>query len=463
MQIFNTISARKEVFKPLVEGEVRMYVCGPTVYDFGHLGHGRSAVSFDVIRKYLIKKGYNVKYVTNYTDIDDKMINRAEIMNISVSDLAAKIIPEYEVDYDALGIAKADCQPRATEYVNEIIEIIKRLEEGGHTYVISDGVYFDIKTFKNYGKLSKQNLDELESGSRVELNTEKRNPQDFVLWKFAKPGEPKWDSPWGEGRPGWHIECSAMSHAILGESLDIHGGGADLTFPHHECEIAQSESAFNATFVKYWMHNGFIRIDNDKMSKSLNNFFTLKDIFKEFDPQAVRYLFLQTHYRSPIDFSKDLLEQAENSLRRIHDFMRRLKTYTTFAIDVAADEKLKFIDDCKEKFNDSMDDDFETPGALAACFEFIRELNKYMDAESLDEVTYEKAVEFVAYVDCVLGIFEEKEEYDIDEEIQSLIKQRDEARKNRDFVLSDEIRNKLLKRGIRLEDTPDGTIWKKAD
>lgn len=462
MKIFNTLSGRKEEYKPVRDGEVRMYVCGPTVYDFGHLGHGRSAVSFDVIRKYLIEKGYRVTYVTNYTDIDDKMINRAEIMKISVSQLAEKIIPEYEADYAALGIAKADYQPSATEYVNEIIEIIKRLEEGGHIYVISDGVYFDIKTFDDYGKLSKQNLEELKSGSRVELNTEKQNPQDFVLWKFAKPGEPKWDSPWGEGRPGWHIECSAMSHAILGETLDIHGGGADLTFPHHECEIAQSECAFNVPFVKYWMHNGFIRINNEKMSKSLNNFFTLKDIFKEYDPQAVRYLFLQTHYRSPIDFSKKLLEQSEKSLRRIHDFVRRLKAYSKFSVDDKEEGKINFINECLRKFYDSMDDDFETPGALAACFEFIRELNKYMDAESLDKNSHSKAIMFIKETDAVLGIFEENEKEEISEEIQSLISEREEARKNKDFARSDLIRDELLKRGIQLEDTPDGTIWKKA-
>ncbi len=463
MQIFNTMSGRKEEFTPVHEGEVRMYVCGPTVYDLGHLGHGRSAVSFDVIRKYLIQKGYKVTYVTNYTDIDDKMINRAEIMKITVKELADKIIPEYEKDYESLGIKKGDHQPKATEYVQDIISIIKKLEEGAYTYVISDGVYFDVRKFNEYGKLSKQNLDELKSGSRVELNAEKRNPQDFVLWKFAKPGEPKWESPWGEGRPGWHIECSAMSHSILGETLDIHGGGADLTFPHHECEIAQSECAFNVPFVKYWMHNGFIRIDNEKMSKSLNNFFTLRDIFKEFSPQAVRYLFLQTHYRSPIDFSKDLLEQAENSLQRIHDFVRRLQAFSAFGEVGEPNPGLEYIDECMKKFKDSMDDDFETPNALAACFEFIKELNKYMDSGSLDLETHKRALKFIKDTDDVLGIFANNEVMDIDEDIQSLINERELARKNKDFSKSDEIRNELLKRGIQLEDTPGGTIWKRIN
>ncbi len=461
MHIFNTLIGRKEIFKPVREGKVRMYVCGPTVYDYGHLGHGRSAVSFDVIRKYFIMKGFNVTYVTNYTDIDDKMINRAQIMNISVKELADKIIPEYERDYAALGILKADYNPKATNYMAEIIDIIKRLEEEGYVYVISDGVYFDIKRFDEYGKLSKQDIEELKSGSRVELKTEKRNPQDFVLWKFAKPDEPKWDSPWGEGRPGWHIECSAMSHAILGQTLDIHGGGADLTFPHHECEIAQSECAFNVPFVKYWMHNGFIRVNNDKMSKSLNNFFTLRDIFKEYKPQAVRYLFLQTHYRSPIDFSKDLLEQAENSLQRVHDFFRRLGSFSSFDEADETGHGVQFIDECMQKFIESMDDDFETPSALAACFEFIKELNKYMDSGSLDKATHKKALNFIQETDAVLGIFKRDVKEEVNDDVQSLINEREKARRNKDFSKSDEIRNELQKKGVQLEDTPEGTIWKR--
>lgn len=463
MKIFNSMSGRKEEFVPLVDGNVSMYVCGPTVYDHGHLGHGRSAVNFDVIRKYLIYKGYKLKFVTNYTDIDDKMINRAEIMKITVRELAEKIIPEYGKDYEALGVAAGDVQPRATEYIDKIISIIKRLEEKGCTYVISDGVYFDIGNFPEYGKLSKQNLDELRSGARVEMKEEKKDPRDFVLWKFAKPGEPKWESPWGEGRPGWHIECSAMSWALLGESIDIHGGGADLMFPHHECEIAQSESAFGVPFVKYWMHNGFIRIDNEKMSKSLNNFFTLKDIFAEYDPKAVRLLFLQTHYRSPIDFTKQLLTQAESSLRRIHDARNRLKRF----IDKKNDAKMEdddsgsgFVSEAKAAFIEAMDDDFETPRALAACFDLLKEINRRMDGDNLNAEAARAADELLIDIDRVLGIFKINEER-IDDEVKILIEEREKARKNKNFAESDRIRDVLKEKGIVLEDTDKGTVWKK--
>lgn len=462
MKIFNTMSGRKEKFRPLIDGKVGMYVCGPTVYDFGHLGHGRSAVSFDVIRKYLIYKGYDVNFVTNYTDIDDKMINRAELMKISVKELAEKIIPKYEHDYGDLGVMKGDFQPNATEYVNEIVALIKKLEENGFTYAISDGIYYDVMKFEDYGKLSKQKLDDLRSGARVELNTEKRNPQDFVVWKFAKPGEPKWDSPWGEGRPGWHIECSAMSWKLLGESFDIHGGGADLMFPHHECEIAQSEGAFGVPFVKYWMHNGFVRIDNEKMSKSLNNFFTLRDIFKEFNPMAVRYLFLQTHYRSPIDFSKGLLEQAENSLERVHDFMRRLKSFKLFGQDHDESEFEQFLSSIKERFEAGMDDDFETPKALAACFDLIKELNKRMNTGDLSDESKNKTLSLITSFDSVLGIFVKPDIDDaVDDEIEALMREREIARENRDYKRSDEIRDFLMSRGIILEDTPEGTVWKR--
>ncbi len=462
MKIFNSLSNRKEDFVPLVAGKVGMYVCGPTVYDNGHLGHGRSAVSFDVIRKYLIYKGFEVKFVTNFTDIDDKMINRAEIMKLSVKELAEKIMPEYDKDYSELGVMKGDFQPKATEYIDHIVNLIQALEQNNCTYGISDGIYFDVTRFEGYGKLSKQNLDDLRSGARVELNREKRNPQDFVLWKFAKPGEPKWESPWGEGRPGWHIECSAMSWKLLGESFDIHGGGADLMFPHHECEIAQSESAFNVPFVKYWLHNGFIRIDNEKMSKSLNNFFTLKDIFKEYDPKAVRYLFLQTHYRSPIDFSKNLLEQAQNSLRRIHDMIGRLKRMGNFgeSHDEAAFDT--YLAKMKSDFEMAMDDDFETPRALAVCFDLIKEINRRIDSGDMSDESRIAVLKLIKEFDAVLGIFSEKDKGLIEDEIMGLIEERNWARKSKDFDKSDSIRDLLLSKGIVLEDTPDGTIWKKA-
>lgn len=462
MQVYNTFTQKKEEFKPVKKNHVGMYVCGPTVYDLGHLGHGRSAVSFDVIRKYFIYKGYTTTFVTNYTDIDDKMITRAELMEIAVPELAAKIIPEYAKDYAALGVMAGDVQPKATENIPEMIQIIAQLEQKGHTYVIEgDGVYFDITTFKNYGKLSKQKLDELKSGIRVAVKELKRNPQDFVLWKFSKPGEPLWDSPWGEGRPGWHIECSAMSSKYLGETFDIHGGGADLTFPHHECEIAQSESYTGKTFCKYWLHNGFIQVNNEKMSKSLGNFFTLRDVFTKFDPQVVRYLFLQTHYRSPIEFSDALLEQSKNSLERVHTFYQRLMEYQPAegSGDVATMTGL--LDMTQKDFEKAMGNDFETPVALAACFDLVKEVNKFMDQKTLTRLDKEQLVTFLERIDSVLGIFVPTSTHSVDMDIEKLIQERDAARDSKNWKRADEIRDELLAKGIKLEDSAGGTKWKK--
>jgi len=462
MKVFSTLSAKKENLVPLQKGKIGMYVCGPTVYDFAHLGHGRSAVSFDVIRKYLLYKGYNVTFVFNYTDIDDKMINRAEMMKITVLQLAEQIIPEYTKDYADLGVLVPDVRPRATEHVDEMIAIIKGLDKVGCTYVLDDGVYFDVTTFKEYGKLSKQKLDELRSGARVALKEDKRNPQDFVLWKFSKPGEPTWKSPWGDGRPGWHIECSAMSSKYLGESFDIHGGGADLTFPHHECEIAQSESCYKKPFARYWLHNGFIQLNNEKMSKSLGNFFTLKDIFKKYSPQVVRFLFLQTHYRSPIEFSEELLQQSKNALMRLHDFMQRLKSYVPMQPNGQQKDVMDFIEKIKQQFEDAMDDDFETPEALAAVFDFIKEINRRIDAKDLTRHSVEQIMTFLMRLDAVLGILVTTSSADLSPEVKDLIARREEARKNRDWKMSDDLRNELLEKGIQVEDTPQGTVWKKV-
>ncbi len=457
MRLYNTLSGKKEKFSPIHAGNVGMYVCGPTVYDYAHLGHGRAAVSFDVMRKYFIYKGFNVQFVTNYTDIDDKMIVRADIMNITVQELAEKIIPEYRQDYAALGVMAGDKEPLATEHIEEMKEIIKGLEDKGHTYTIFDGVYFDVKTFPEYGKLSGQKMDGLRAGIRKDLNPEKRNHQDFVLWKFAKSGEPFWSSPWGDGRPGWHIECSAMSRKYLGDIFDIHGGGADLTFPHHECEIAQSESFSGKSFAKYWLHNGFIRVDEEKMSKSLNNFFTLRDIYKEFDPQVVRYMFLQTHYRSPIDFTNKLLEQSVNSLMRIQDFYRRLNDYSGDGKDDMS-EQIKLF---KKEFEDGMDDDFETPVALAACFDLIRFVNKKIDHAELSVEGKDSVLALIEGFDSVLGIFKSTMIVEIGGDIEKLIEERNEARDNKNWARADEIRDLLLKDGIALEDSSEGTIWKK--
>lgn len=463
LNVYNTLTRKKEKFVPLKKANAGMYVCGPTVYDLGHLGHGRSAVSFDVIRRYLIYAGYNVTFVTNYTDIDDKMIKRADLAKITVKELANKIIPEYKKDYDDLGILPADQQTLATEHVDEMIAIIKGLEEKGYTYLIDgDGVYFDVSKFKDYGKLSGQKLDELKSGIRVAVKEAKKNPQDFVLWKFYKDGEPFWESLWGKGRPGWHIECSAMSTKYLGESFDIHGGGADLIFPHHECEIAQSEACFNKPFAKYWLHNGFINVNNEKMSKSLGNFFTLRDIFKKFKPQAVRYFFLQTHYRSPIEFSDQTLQQAANGLARIHDFMRRLINYNPAGENNNQTEIIKLVNETTEKFEKAMSDDFQTPEALAACFDLIKEINRRIDLGDLTRDSKELIMTVLMRLDVVLGIFVGTKDEQIDNDILALIKLREVARKNKDWQESDRIREELLKKNIQLEDSATGTTWKKV-
>ncbi len=463
MKVYNTLSAKKEEFVPVKDNEVRMYVCGPTVYDYGHLGHGRSAMAFDVIRRFFIYKGYDVKFVSNYTDIDDKMINRANIAGISVKELSEKIIPEYRKDYDALHILEADFHPLATEYVDAIIDIIKKLEENGYTYVISDGVYYDVSKFKEYGKLSKQKLEDLRAGARVVENTEKRNPQDFVLWKFYKEGEPFWESPWGKGRPGWHIECSAMSWKLLGETFDIHGGGADLIFPHHECEIAQSEGAFNKPFVNYWMHNGFINVNNEKMSKSLGNFFTLKDIFKEFNPLAVRLLFLQTHYRSPIEFSRDILKQAENGLNRINVFFDRLNDLSHFSYEGINSELVEFIENGRSKFILAMEDDFDTPKAVSVLFDFIRFVNKLIDEDKFSVRDRDISLAFLKELDEVFALLSDKKDEDVlEDKFMEMIKVREEARKNRDWETADKIRDELKENGILLEDVDGVTKWKRV-
>lgn len=458
LRIYNTQIRRKQEFTPMKKGKVKMYVCGPTVYDIAHLGHGRSAVAFDIIRRYLLYKGFEVTYVFNYTDIDDKMIKRAGEEGITVKELARKIIPEYVADYGALGIMPPTIEPHATEHIKEIIDLISRLEEKEAAYVIGDGVYFDIKTFPAYGNLSKQNIDELEVGARVEENKEKRNPQDFVLWKFKKEGEPSWQSPWGEGRPGWHIECSAMTMTHLGNEFDIHGGGVDLLFPHHEDELAQSEKVCGKQVVRYWMHNGFVNIDNEKMSKSLGNFFTLKDIFAKFDPLVVRYFLFATHYRAPVNFADTLLESAENSLGRFWEVLDKLAEYGS---DAGSNKKVTLaIASAKKKFEEAMDDDFETSAALASLFDLTRELNSHLDKKDMSKADAKAALDFFASVDTVLCVlFREKEK--VPKKILDLAKKRDEVRAARDFDASDKLRDEIVALGYRVDDTPSGTKVKK--
>jgi len=465
MKIYNSLSRKKEEFVPRVEGKVGMYVCGPTVYDNAHLGHGRSAVAFDVIRRYLIYKGYDVNYVSNYTDIDDKMIKRAAEEGISVKALADKVIPEYGADYGALNVMQPDVQPLATEYVEAMVDLVKVLESKGFTYVLDDGVYYDISKFKDYGKLSGNTLEDLQSGARIEVKDDKRNPQDFVLWKFRKEGEDDfWASPWGDGRPGWHIECSAMTRECLGEGgFDIHGGGLDLTFPHHECEIAQSEGAFgDDSFAKYWMHNGFINIDNEKMSKSLGNFFTLKEIFEKYDPLVVRFMFLQTHYRNPVNFSHVLLDQAAAALKRIHGFVRDLRlAYDDLPENVDAEffvgeNELKAFEFC-------MDNDFDTSGALGVLFDLIKSVNKLRVDGALCKEDVDGAEVFLKKIDEVLAVIF-VDDVEMDEsfvtEVEGLIEKRRIAREAKDYAVADEVRDRLKEMGVEIEDGADGVVWR---
>ena len=410
-----------------------MYVCGPTVYDNAHLGHGRSAVAFDVIRRFLEFVDYTVDFAFNITDIDDKMIKRANEEKITVAQLAAKIIPEYEADYAALNVKPPTHNPRATDHIEAMVTLIKTLEEKDCTYVLDDGVYFDITRFPEYGKLSHQKLDELNIGARIEEKTDKRNPQDFVLWKFKKEGEPAWPSPWGEGRPGWHIECSAMSKAILGQTIDIHGGGLDLKFPHHECEIAQSESASGKPFARFWMHNGYITINEEKMSKSLGNFFTLKDIFQKWNPRIVRLFLIGTHYRSPIEYSEEMLEQAKNTLKRLDEF------YLKNTENTGVDEELI------EKINAKMLNDFDVAGTMGVLFEWM---NK----------SPEKARDTLNKINEFLQIF--PTDFALTADQNTLIQERQKARAEKDWPRADQIRDQLAADGIEVEDTPNGPLAK---
>ena len=465
MLIYNTQSRRKEEFVPIEEGKVRIYACGPTVYNYFHIGNARPFIVFDTLRRYLEHKGYEVKFVQNFTDIDDKMIRRANEEGITVKELGERFIAEYYKDADALGIERATVNPKATEHIPEIIALIQKLEEKGLAYAVETGdVYYNTKGFAGYGKLCGQCMDDLESGARIEVDNIKRNPMDFALWKAQKPGEPAWESPWGMGRPGWHIECSAMSMKYLGETIDIHCGGKDLVFPHHENEIAQSEGATGKPFVRYWMHNGFINVDNQKMSKSLGNFFTVRDIAKEFDLEAVRMFMLSAHYRSPINFSREMIEQAKASLDRLYT----ARDHYAFLLENAQDgelgekenELLAKIQAAREGFDAAMDDDLNTADAIGKLFELVRAANAGLDEHS-PKAAVKAALDTLDELAGVLGILSRKTAAD-DAKVQELLAQRAEARANKNWAESDRLRDEITKLGYILKDTKQGQQISKA-
>ncbi|MFD2615237.1 cysteine--tRNA ligase [Paenibacillus gansuensis] len=468
LKIYNTMTRTKEVFVPLEEGKVKMYVCGPTVYNYIHIGNARPFIVFDVVRKYLLAAGYDVTYVLNFTDVDDKLIRKAEELKVTVPEVADRFVDAFYDDVRWLGIKDADVHPRVTENIKEIIDFIQGLIDKGFAYVSEGDVNFRTSKFHEYGKLSHQNLEELQFGIRIDVDEKKENPQDFVLWKNAKPGEISWSAPWGDGRPGWHIECSAMINKYLGPSIDIHGGGHDLTFPHHECEIAQSESLNEQNFVSYWMHNGYININNEKMSKSLGNGINVTDLRSRMKPQVIRYFMLSSHYRSPLNFSDDTIKQAENSIERIWNSYSNLKhRYANAAAIQAADgvkeapEVMSRLEEIRNAFHDRMQDDFSTPDAITALFELVAETNLYLKQPVAAEPVLRRMLDLFTEFHSVLGILEEEDQALLDEEIEQLIEERKEARQSKNWARADEIRDLLTEKGIVLEDTPQGMRWRR--
>lgn len=465
MKLYNTLTQKKEAFVPIEEGKVRMYSCGPTVYNYFHIGNARPFIVFDVLRRFLEYIGYDVKFVQNFTDVDDKIINRSIEEGITAAEVADKYIAEYFKDADALGIRRADVHPRVSDHMPEIIEMIKALEERGLAYNVDGNVYYQVDHFHDYGKLSKQSIDDLKSGARIDVNDEKRSPLDFALWKKKKDGEPYWESPWGQGRPGWHIECSAMSRKHLGESIDIHGGGQDLIFPHHENEIAQSEGSCGCKFANYWVHNGYININNEKMSKSKGNFFTVRDIAKHYDLEVVRMFMLMAHYRSPVNFSDELLGQAQNALERLYNAKYQMEyLFENNKTEAASEDEKTWMDSLtqyKKGFIDAMNDDLNTADAIAAIFELVRDTNSHL-SESSSRESIKAALDLFKELTGVIGLAAKEKETDLESEVEALIAQRQEARKNKDFALADEIRDALLAKGIILEDTREGVKWKKV-
>jgi cysteinyl-tRNA synthetase len=462
LRLYNTLSRQKEEFRSIEPGQVKMYVCGPTVYNYIHIGNGRPAIFFDVVRKYLESQGYEVTYVVNFTDVDDKMIRKAEETGETVPELAEKYIEAFLEDTKTLGIQDASINPRVTENMQEIIAFIQGLADKGFAYENGGDVFYRTGKFDEYGKLSHQNLDELQYGIRIEVDERKESPQDFVLWKAAKPGEIYWESPWGNGRPGWHIECSAMVHKYLGDTIDIHGGGQDLTFPHHECEIAQTEAMTGHPMSNYWMHNAFLNIDNEKMSKSLGNGILIRDLVKNIHPEVIRFFMLSAHYRNPLNFSDDSVTQAKNGLERIQNSYENLKHRLGVALDSPIPAEIaERVQAIKAQFNDKMNDDFNTPDAITAVFDLVAEANLYMQQERVSASGLQLFIEQLRAFDAVLGILIHEQDELLDEDIERLIVERTEARKAKNWARADEIRDLLTEKGIFLEDTPQGIRWRR--
>ncbi|WP_424769135.1 cysteine--tRNA ligase [Paenibacillus sp. sgz302251] len=477
ISIYNTQSRQKEPFQSLEPGQVKMYVCGPTVYDYIHIGNARPVIFFDVVRRYLEEIGNEVQYVVNFTDVDDKLIRKAEQLGTTVPEVAEKFIAAFYEDIESLGVRKATLNPRVTDHIPQIVAFIQGLIDKGYAYTSEGDVYFRTSSFAEYGKLSHQNIDELQFGIRIEVGDRKENQQDFVLWKGAKPGEIKWESPFGEGRPGWHIECSAMARAYLGDTLDIHGGGHDLQFPHHECEVAQSEALTGKPLANYWMHNGYIHINNEKMSKSLGNGITVNELVKRVKPHAIRYFMLATHYRNPLNFNDDTIAQAEKSVERIANCAANLKHRIsaggsgmeisvgsvkglTASGDDELDARLKMV---FEQYHAKMSDDFNTPDAITAVFDLVTEANQYMNRTDATSQGLQALLALLERMDAVLGILpmQQADAALLDEDIEQLIVERTEARNSKNWARADEIRDLLIEKDIVLEDTPQGIRWRR--
>jgi cysteinyl-tRNA synthetase len=465
MRIYNTMSKKKEEFVTITPGEVKMYVCGPTVYNFFHIGNARTFIIFDTVRRYFEYTGYKVKFIQNFTDIDDKMINKANEEGITIKELGDKYISEYYKDADGLNIQRATVNPRATEYIGDIIDFIQELINKGYAYEVDGDVYYSTQKFQGYGKLSGQNLDELKSGVRINVDERKKDPMDFAIWKAKKEGEPSWKSPWGEGRPGWHIECSCMAHNLLGDTIDIHAGGMDLVFPHHENEIAQSEGVTGKTFANYWMHAAYLNVDNKKMSKSLNNFLTVREALEKFDAEVIRLFMLSAHYRTQLNYSIDLLESSRSALERLYNSLDNLESLkeasNTEKLKDNEKEYLNRLNSYKKNYIEKMNDDLNTADAISVIFDLIKDINVNLNVNhSKDIIQY--SVDLIRELGRPLGILQKSTKSSLEDDIEKLIEERQEARKNKNFKLADQIRDNLKARGITLLDTPQGVRWKRA-